>query len=88
MRYQRILNDQRKTNLLAEVVKTILASLCVLNRYSKIIKKCQELILIWDPNLGPQFGTPIWDPNLGPQFGTPIWDPNLGPQFGTPIWDP
>jgi hypothetical protein len=51
---------------------------------------------IWDPNLGPQFGTPIWDPDLGviwdphlgSPFGTPIWDPHLGPPFGTPIWDP
>jgi hypothetical protein len=56
----------------------------------------------WDPDLGPQFGTPIWDPDLGPRFGTPdlgplIWDPDLGPRFGTlfwtsiwdtPIWDP
>jgi hypothetical protein len=23
--------------------------------------------LIWDPDLGPQFGTPIWDP--GPDLG-------------------
>jgi hypothetical protein len=34
---------------------------------------------IWDPNLGPRFGTPIWDPDLGPRFGTLIWDPNFGP---------
>jgi hypothetical protein len=33
---------------------------------------------IWDPGL-------IWNPDLGPQYGTPIWDPNLGPRFGTPI---
>jgi hypothetical protein len=34
---------------------------------------------IWDPDLGPRFGTLIWDPDLGPQFGTPIWDSYLGP---------
>jgi hypothetical protein len=28
---------------------------------------------------------PIWDPDLGPWFGTPIWDPDLGPRFGTLI---
>jgi hypothetical protein len=44
--------------------------------------------LIWDPDLGPRFRTPIWDPDLGPRFGTPIWDPDLGPRFGTSIWDP
>jgi hypothetical protein len=43
--------------------------------------------LIWDSNLGPQFGTPIWDPDLGPQYGTPIWDPDFRPQFRTPIWN-
>jgi hypothetical protein len=47
---------------------------------------------IWDPDLGPRFGTLILSPNLGgdmgPPFGTPIWDPHLGPPFGTPIWDP
>jgi hypothetical protein len=28
----------------------------------------------------------IWNPDLGPRFGTPIWDPDLvgdmGPRFG------
>jgi hypothetical protein len=38
-------------------------------------------VAIWDPHLGPPFGTPIWDPHLGPPFGTPIWDPHA-------IWDP
>jgi hypothetical protein len=37
---------------------------------------------IWDPDLGPRFGTPSWDT---PIWDTPIWDPDLGPRFGTPI---
>jgi hypothetical protein len=47
-----------------------------------------KMVGLWNPQLGPPFGTPIWDSHLGPRFGTPNWDPDMGPRFGTPIWDP
>jgi hypothetical protein len=66
------------------------------NILAKYIHKSQPPI--WDPDLGPWFGTLIWDPDLGPPFGTPIlggdmgpryvWDPKLGPRYGTAFWDP
>jgi hypothetical protein len=36
-----------------------------------------------EPNMGPQFGSPIWT-----HFEPPILDPDLGPRFWTPILDP
>jgi hypothetical protein len=44
--------------------------------------------LIWNPDLGPQYGTPIWDPDLGLQFEALIWDSQYGPPFWIPNIDP